>query len=135
MEQKQQVVRTDQEWKSILTQEEYKILREKGTEARHKGYTHSKEEGQYHCKGCDAPLFDSTAKFDSGCGWPAFEKALPGAVMERPDPDGHRTEIVCAKCECHLGHVFRGERMTKTDTRHCVNSVCVRLDKSQVTKS
>jgi peptide methionine sulfoxide reductase msrA/msrB len=107
-----------------LTPEEKQVIIHKGTEPPFSGkYLAHKADGTYQCRQCGAPLFASGAKFDSGCGWPAFDDALPGAVRELPDPDGARTEIVCAKCSAHLGHVFRGEGFTPTDTRHCVNSV------------
>ena len=79
------------------------------------------------CKACENPLYKSSQKFDSGCGWPAFEDCLPGSVLTRTDADGHRIEILCDKCHSHLGHVFKGERFTATNTRHCVNSICLRL--------
>jgi len=131
-ESKEKVVKSEADWKKSLTAEEFQVLRMKHTEGRNMGYTHCTDEGVYKCKGCGAPLFASSAKFDSDCGWPAFEKAIAGAVAERPDADGERTEIVCAKCDGHLGHVFKGEQLTKTDTRHCVNSICLRLDKSKL---
>lgn len=106
-----------------LTPEETRVIKHKGTEAPFSGaYWKTKTDGTYACRQCGAALFSSTAKFDSQTGWPSFDTALPGAVKEIPDADGHRTEIVCAKCGGHLGHVFRGEGMTAKDTRHCVNS-------------
>ena len=110
--------------KNQLTPEEERVIIEKGTERPYSGkfYKHH-EDGTYVCRQCGAPLFASDSKFDSGCGWPSFDEALPGAIQELADADGSRTEIVCAQCGGHLGHVFRGEGMTKKDTRHCVNSV------------
>ncbi len=112
-----------------LTPEEARVIRDKGTERPFTGafYKH-KGEGTYHCRQCGAALFASSAKFDSGCGWPSFDDALPGAVAEQPDEDGSRTEIVCAACGGHLGHVFRGESFTAKDTRHCVNSISMTFE-------
>lgn len=84
--------------------------------------------GVYNCAGCGTPLYKSTTKFDSGCGWPAFFEGLPGAINRTPDPDGRRVEITCAACGGHLGHVFKGEGFsTPTDERHCVNSVSIKF--------
>jgi methionine-R-sulfoxide reductase len=111
-----------------LTPEEARIIEHKGTEAPFTGeYDHTFEAGTYICRRCNAELYRSTDKFDAGCGWPAFEDAIPGAVKELPDADGHRVEIQCANCNGHLGHVFRGERITPKDTRHCVNSLSMRF--------
>ena len=105
-----------------LTAEEERVILNKGTEPPHSGkFNKHDEDGVYTCKRCDATLFPSDAKFDSGTGWPSFDDAIPGAVAEKAD--GFRTEIVCANCDGHLGHVFRGEGLTKKSTRHCVNSV------------
>jgi peptide methionine sulfoxide reductase msrA/msrB len=107
-----------------LTPEEARVIVNKGTELPFSGKYHAfKEKGTYVCKRCGAPLYLSTAKFDSGCGWPSFDEELPGAVRRLPDPDGQRTEILCAACGAHLGHVFFGEGFTARDTRHCVNSI------------
>ncbi len=108
----------------FLTPQEKAIIRDKGTEPPHSGdYETFSEAGTYLCKQCKTPLFASDNKFDAGCGWPSFDKALPGAVKRLPDADGRRTEIVCAACDGHLGHVFEGEGFTPANTRHCVNSV------------
>ena len=110
-------------YKPLTPEEEYVIVH-KGTEHPFTGkYWNHKADGTYVCKRCQTPLFPSDAKFDSGTGWPSFDDAFPGAVKELPDADGRRTEIVCAHCGAHLGHVFRGEGFTPKQTRHCVNSV------------
>lgn len=109
-----------------LTPEERDIIEGRGTEPPFTGeYDHHFEAGTYLCRKCGVELYRSTDKFDAGCGWPAFDDALPGAVRELPD--GMRTEIRCANCDGHLGHVFRGERLTAKDTRHCVNSLSMRF--------
>jgi peptide methionine sulfoxide reductase msrA/msrB len=107
-----------------LTPEEERVIVHKGTEAPFTGrYLKHAADGTYACRRCGEALFRSKDKFDSGCGWPAFDDALPGAVHRSPDPDGLRTEIVCAGCGAHLGHVFTGEGFTQKGVRHCVNSV------------
>ena len=112
-----------------LTAQERAVIIEKGTENPFSGeYWDYHEEGTYRCRQCGAPLYSSDSKFDSGCGWPSYDEAADGAVREIPDADSLRTEIVCAKCGGHLGHVFRGEEFTSKDTRHCVNSISLTFE-------
>ena len=118
---------TEKEWKSQLTEKEYHILREKGTEVPHTGkYNLHFEKGTYHCKGCNTALFDSDTKFDAHCGWPSFDKAKEGTITYVKDASlGRvRTEIICTHCEGHLGHVFE-DGPTETGLRYCVNSTSI----------
>lgn len=119
-----------QELINKLTPQEKYILIEKGTERPFGGsLLDNKETGLYLCKLCGSELFRSESKFNSHSGWPSFDDALPSAVKEILDRDGRRTEIVCATCGGHLGHVFRGEGMTAKDTRYCVNSLSLSFKK------
>ena len=118
-----------------LSDEEIYVLVNKGTQAPYVGkYTDEKSNGIYTCKICEAPLYKSSAKFNSNCGWPSFDDAIEGAVKRVPDADGRRVEIVCAKCGGHLGHVFEGEGFTAKNTRHCVNSISLKLDAKEEKK-
>jgi len=113
---------------NVLTPEEKRVIEEKGTEPPFTGeYDNFYKEGVFICRKCNAPLFSSQAKFDAGCGWPAFDENFPNAVIRIPDEDGMREEIQCANCNGHLGHVFIGENLTEKDTRHCVNSLSIRF--------
>jgi methionine-R-sulfoxide reductase len=118
-----------------LTKEEERVIVNKGTEAPFTGkYFAFWEKGTYVCKRCGAALYRSESKFEADCGWPSFDDEIPGAVKRRPDPDGRRTEISCANCGAHLGHVFLGEGFTRKNTRHCVNSISMEFIPDKTTK-
>ena len=124
--------KTEAEWKAQLTENEYYILREKGTEHPHTGkYNLHFDEGTYTCKGCGTTLFESGSKFDAHCGWPAFDQALEGKIGYRKDIslNSTRTEIICNSCDGHLGHVFE-DGPTETGLRYCVNSVSIDFKKN-----
>lgn len=115
------------EYNELNEFEKYVIL-EKGTERAFVGeYTDTEDAGTYICRRCNAALYTSDQKFHSGCGWPAFDDEIEGAVTRHADADGYRVEIVCTNCSGHLGHVFEGERFTETNTRHCVNSISMKF--------
>lgn len=124
----------NKDWKSILTEEEYKIMREKGTERPFSGkYNLHFENGVYLCKGCGEPLFDSASEFDAGCGWPSFDKEIQQGKIKEVLDKSHgmiRVEIICANCDGHLGHVFN-DGPTATGLRYCVNSVSLDFNKEE----
>ncbi|CAF0918815.1 unnamed protein product, partial [Didymodactylos carnosus] len=123
---------SDEEWKVKLTPEQFRVLRQKGTEQAYTGeYENHEDDGVYKCAGCDAPLYNSTTKFQSGCGWPAFFNAIPDAITRKTDTNRKHTEILCSNCGSHLGHVFKNERFKNgaqtSNERHCVNSICLKV--------
>jgi peptide-methionine (R)-S-oxide reductase len=124
------IQKTEQEWRAELTPEQYRILRQKGTEAPFSGeYDHMFEPGTYHCAGCGVELFPSETKYDSGCGWPAFSAAAGEDAVEEETDVSHgmvRTEVMCANCGGHLGHVFP-DGPAPTGQRYCINSAALKL--------
>jgi len=111
-----------------LTPEEERVIIHKGTEVPFTGeYDKLFKQGMYVCKRCNTPLYSSDSKFDAGCGWPSFDQEIPGRVKRIPEHDSKRTELVCATCGAHLGHVFEGEGFTPTSSRHCVNSISLKF--------
>ena len=122
---------TEQTYNQLSPEERY-VIEHKGTERPFTGeYDNFYESGMYICRRCDAELYRSDDKFDAHCGWPAFDKEVPGAVKRLADPDGFRVEIQCANCGGHLGHVFDGEGFTPTNSRHCVNSLSMRFVRAE----
>ena len=118
---------TNQSYNSLTAEEKY-IIEHKGTERPFTGeYDDFYESGSYICRKCNAELYRSADKFDAHCGWPAFDKEVPGAVEHLPDSDGHRTEVECANCGGHLGHVFMGEGFPPPNARHCINSISMKF--------
>jgi peptide-methionine (R)-S-oxide reductase len=125
------IKKTEPEWKSQLTEDQFRILRKKGTESPYSGDLNNNfENGTYECAGCKNTLFDSASKFDSGCGWPSFDASIKGNIDYLLDKNHGmvRTEIVCSSCGGHLGHVFN-DGPTETGTRYCVNSLSLDFKK------
>jgi peptide-methionine (R)-S-oxide reductase len=126
-----QLPKTEDEWRVRLSPDEFRVLRQAGTERAFTGeYTDTKTPGVYRCRACGAQLFESSTKFDSHCGWPSFDDAIPGAIQYIEDRSHGmvRTEVRCARCGSHLGHKFDGEHYTAKDTRYCINSISMTLD-------
>jgi peptide-methionine (R)-S-oxide reductase len=122
---------TDDEWRLRLSPAEFRVLRQAGTEAPFVGeYTNTKTTGVYRCRACGTKLFESVTKFDSHCGWPSFDEAIPGTIryIEDTSHGMKRVEVRCARCDSHLGHRFDGEGYTPKDARYCINSISLSLD-------
>ncbi len=126
--------KTDDEWRVRLNPAEFRVLRQAGTEPAWTGeYTDTKTSGIYRCRACGTQLFSSDTKFDSHCGWPSFDEALPGTIryIEDRSLGMVRTEVRCARCDSHLGHRFDGERLTPRNARYCINSISLTLDPAE----
>jgi len=126
--------KTDDEWRVRLNPAEFRVLRQAGTEPAWTGeYTDTKTSGIYRCRACGTQLFSSDTKFDSHCGWPSFDEALPGTIRYIEDRSHGmvRTEVRCARCDSHLGHRFDGERLTPKNARYCINSISLTLDPAE----
>ncbi|GGO19067.1 peptide-methionine (R)-S-oxide reductase [Microbispora rosea subsp. aerata] len=132
----EKVIKSDAEWRAQLSPEEYRVLRQAGTERPFSGeYVNTKTVGVYSCRACGAELFRSEAKFDSHCGWPSFYEPSDSDAVTLHEDNSHgmqRVEVRCARCDSHLGHVFHGEGYpTPTDDRYCINSVCLTLQPAE----
>jgi peptide-methionine (R)-S-oxide reductase len=130
----EKVIKSEAEWKKELTPEQYRVLREKGTEVPWSGeYVTTTDDGMYVCAACGAQLFSSDRKFDAHCGWPSFDQAIPGSVLFHEDNSlgMRRIEVTCARCGGHLGHVFDDGPRETTGKRFCINSASLRLKKKE----
>ncbi|HBK70403.1 MAG TPA: peptide-methionine (R)-S-oxide reductase [Flavobacteriaceae bacterium] len=128
------IIKTDTEWKLALSDQEYYVLREKGTDrASNDGYTQHFEKGTYICRACNAQLFESNSKFESHCGWPSFDDAIKGTIDFTKDTTAGmiRTEITCTKCDSHLGHIFDDGPKETTGKRYCVNTSSIKFVKTE----
>jgi len=124
------IIKTDAEWKAELTDQEYYVLRQKGTDRpSDEGYTKHFDKGTYHCRACNTQLFKSGSKYESHCGWPSFDDALPGTIEQTKDTSHGmiRTEITCAKCDGHIGHIFDDGPKDTTGKRYCVNTSSIKF--------
>ena len=130
----EKIMKTEEEWKAQLTPQEYYVLRQKGTDRPGDGgYTKHFEKGTYHCRACDLQLFESGSKYESHCGWPSFDDAIEGTIIFTPDYSHGmiRTEITCARCDGHLGHIFDDGPKETTGKRYCVNTSSIKFVKSK----
>ena len=127
------IIKTDAEWKAELTDQEYLVLRQKGTDRPgNEGYTNHFDKGSYHCRACDTQLFESGSKYESHCGWPSFDDALPGTIEVTKDLSHGmiRTEVTCATCDGHIGHIFDDGPKDTTGKRYCVNTSSIKFVKT-----